>query len=95
MFNLRNIDLIWLLLMAITVINALIAESADTTLLVTAIIATSIAFKGRMVVAQFMELHNANRLIRNFMYAYFYIIPLLVVIVHAFPKEIQELTRLP
>ncbi|PLY16200.1 MAG: thiosulfate reductase [Sedimenticola sp.] len=92
--SLRNIDFIWLVLMIITVLNAVVAETADGSLLITIIIAISIGFKGRMVVQRFMELHNANRFIKNMMNAYFYVIPLLVVIVQAFPDTIANLTRL-
>jgi ABC-type methionine transport system permease subunit len=92
--SLRNIDFIWLVLMIITVLNAVVAETADGSLLITVIIAISIGFKGRMVVQRFMELHNANRFIKNMMNAYFYVIPLLVVIVQAFPDTIANLTRL-
>ncbi|MES9879410.1 MAG: cytochrome C oxidase subunit IV family protein [Sedimenticola sp.] len=93
-FNLRNIDFIWMLLMAVTVINALIAETSDGGLLISVVIAISVAFKGRMVVQRFMELHNANRFIRNMMNAYFYVIPLLIVLVQAYPETIARLTTL-
>ncbi|MEJ1353649.1 MAG: cytochrome C oxidase subunit IV family protein [Candidatus Sedimenticola sp. (ex Thyasira tokunagai)] len=92
--NLRNIDFIWMLLMGITVINALIAETADGGFLVSVVVAISVAFKGRMVVQSFMELHNANRFIRTMMNAYFYVIPLLIVVVQAYPETIAQLTRL-
>ena len=92
--NFRNINLIWLLLMLITINNAIIAETADTTLLITIIIATTTAFKGYMVVDHFMGLHNANRFIRNMMRAYFYVIPLLIVLVQAFPTQIARMTQL-
>ncbi|MCG8428905.1 MAG: cytochrome C oxidase subunit IV family protein [Chromatiales bacterium] len=92
--SLRNIDFIWLVLMGITIINSLIAETADTNLVISVIIAISVAFKGRMVVQHFMELHNANRFLRNMMNLYFYVIPLLIVIVQAFPAEIADITRL-
>ncbi len=90
----RNINLIWLLLMGITINNAIIAETADTTLFITIIIASATAFKGYMVVDHFMELRTANRLIRNMMRAYFYVIPLLIVLVHAFPAQIARMTQL-
>ena len=92
--NFRNIDFIWLLLMAITIINAVISETVDGSLFITIIIAISIGFKGRMVVQRFMELHNANSFIKKMMNAYFYVIPLLIVVVQAFPDTIANLTRL-
>ncbi|NOR52229.1 MAG: thiosulfate reductase [Gammaproteobacteria bacterium] len=90
----RNIDLTWVLLMAITINNAIIAETADTTLLISIVIATATAFKGYMVVEHFMGLRNANRFIRNMMRAYFFVIPLLIVLVQAFPEQIARMTQL-
>lgn len=92
--SMRNINLIWILLMVITINNAIIAETADTTLLISIIIASATAFKGHMVVDHFMGLRNANRFIRNMMRAYFYVIPLLIVLVQAFPEQIARMTQL-
>ena len=90
----RTLGAIWLLLMAITVINALIAETADANLFITLLVAASVALKGRLVVDHFMGLRDANRHMRFWMNAYFYVIPALIVIVDAFPDTIANLTRL-
>ncbi|HIP53002.1 MAG TPA: thiosulfate reductase [Chromatiales bacterium] len=94
MFNKLSIDVIWLSLMALTLISATIAEKADPGLLVTAIIAVIIAFKGLMVVDRFMELATANRKLRFAMRLYFYVIPLLMVLTWLFPETIARLTTL-
>ena len=94
MARLTSIEYLWLLLMAITLGNAVIAESADTNFIVTLLIAVSVAFKGRMVVDHFMELKNANRHIRKAMRLYFYIIPALFVLVYLFPKQLVRMTTL-
>lgn len=90
-----SIDLIWVILMLLTLVSATIAESAQTGLLVTIIIAASVAFKGRMVVDRFMELVNANCYLRNAMRIYFYVIPLMIVLAHAFPDAVASITALP
>jgi hypothetical protein len=92
--TLGRIDFIWLLLMVLTLANALIAESADPSFFFVVVIAISVAIKGRLVVDRFMELTTANRLIRKLMVAYFYVIPSLIILVHAFPDLLAELTKL-
>jgi len=90
----RGIDLIWLLLMLITLASSLLAESDTSNLFLVMVIAASVTFKGRMVIDRFMELENANPLIRSWMNAYFYVIPVLIVMVHAFPGQLAQWTRL-
>ena len=94
MFDKRSVDFIWLVLMALTLLSAAVAESPDQGLILILVIAASIAFKGRMIVDRFMELRNANPLIRNCMRLYFYVIPLLIVLVYLFPDFIAYLTTL-
>ena len=94
MLSNKTINYIWVVLMLLSIGSALIAESADPSKLITIVIALSIAFKGRMVLDRFMELRNANRYIRASMNIYFYVIPLMIVVVHLFPEAIAELTKL-
>lgn len=88
------IDIIWLILMAMTVGTAALAETADPGLLVTLAAAGTVAFKGRMVVDRFMELLNANRWLRDAMRIYFYVVPIMIVLVYLFPDAIVSLTNL-
>lgn len=81
-------------MMAITLINALIAETAEPGLLITLAIATATAIKGRIVVDHFMELKGAHPLIRISMQVYFYVIPGMMVLVYLFPETIADWTRL-
>ncbi|OMH25853.1 cytochrome C oxidase subunit IV family protein [Motiliproteus sp. MSK22-1] len=90
----RILDLIWFVLMAMTLLSALIAESAEPSLLVTAIVALTIGIKGRLVVDRFMELRNANPRIRFAMNLYFYLLPLAILIVWLFPEFLADMTRL-
>ncbi len=90
----KKLNIIWLILMAITVMNAMIAESASTGVAITILIAVSVSFKGHMVIDHFMALKGANRYLRNLMNAYFYIIPTLIIITYLFPESIARWTSL-
>lgn len=90
----NKLNIIWLILMAITVMNAMIAESTHTGMAITVLIAVSVSFKGHMIVDHFMGLKGANRYLRNCMNAYFYVLPSMIVIVYIFPDAIAQLTSL-
>lgn len=90
----KKIDALWVLLMLITLVNALIAETAEPSLIVTLLIATAVAIKGRVVVDHFMELKSAHPLIRISMQVYFYVIPAMMILVYLFPETIARWTQL-
>ena len=90
--NGRHIDLLWLLLMAMTVTNAAIAEQAKPGLMVTLVICLIIVIKARLVIDHFMELKGASPYIYGLMKAYFYLFPLLAVLVWLFPEQLAALT---
>lgn len=90
----KLIDLLWLVLVALTLGGSLLGETAEPGLAVTLIISLTMAFKGRMVVDHFMELKTANRTIRKLMRAYFYVLPLLVVLTSLFGDRLARLTTL-
>ncbi|MEH6470932.1 MAG: cytochrome C oxidase subunit IV family protein [Halopseudomonas sp.] len=92
--NVKVQDGVWLVLMVLTLGNAVIAESADPSLFVTMIIATSVALKGRLVLERFMELRNAHPYIRVSMNLYFFVLPLMIITVYLFPEVIADMTRL-
>ncbi len=94
MFDRRSVDFIWLFLMGLTLLSAAVAESPEQGLLLILVIAVTVAIKGRLIVDRFMELRNANRFLRNSMRIYFYVIPLLIVLVYLFPEIIERLTSL-
>mgnify|MGYP001129760860 CR=1 FL=1 len=94
LLNLGNQNLVWLALMTMTLGSAVIAESAEPSLLVTLAVAVTVALKGRLVVNRFMELNNAHPYIRFSMNFYFYVLPLLMLMVFLFPDTIAEMTRL-
>ncbi|MES9944999.1 MAG: cytochrome C oxidase subunit IV family protein [Candidatus Thiodiazotropha sp.] len=94
MFNPKSVDFIWLVLMGLTLLSAAIAESPDQGLVLILVITFTVAYKGRMIVDHFMELKDANRLLRNSMRVYFYVIPGMIVLVYLFPDLIARLTTL-
>jgi len=87
-------DLVWLALMTMTLASALIAESAEPSLWVTLAIAATVMVKGRLVISRFMELHNAHAYVRFSMNFYFYVLPLMILIVYLFSEFIADLTRM-
>lgn len=90
----KKIDALWVLLMLITLVNAVIAETAEPSLIVTLLIASAVAIKGRVVVDHFMELKSAHPLIRISMQVYFYVIPAMMILVYLFPETIARWTQL-
>lgn len=92
--NERQVDIIWLLLMAMTIASALIAEQAEPGLMITIIISLIIVIKARLVIDYFMELKGASPYIYHLMNAYFYLFPLIAVLVWLFPEQLAALTQL-
>ncbi len=94
MSSYKILDYVWLALMVMTLASAFLAESAEPSLLVTLLIAVTIGLKGRLVVDRFMELKNAHPYIRFAMNFYFYMLPLVILLVFLFPEFIADITRL-
>ncbi|MBU1690901.1 MAG: cytochrome C oxidase subunit IV family protein [Gammaproteobacteria bacterium] len=90
----RLIDLLWLLLVALTLAGSYLGETTEPGLAITLIIALTVAIKGRIIVDHFMELKTANRMIRNLMRAYFYVLPLVIVLTTLFGDWLARLTTL-
>ncbi len=92
--TLNALDFSWLLLMIITSANALVAETAQPSLAITALICGSIAYKGRRIMDYFMELNHANSTIQFFMRSYFHVFPALIFLSDLFAEELAQLTTL-
>jgi len=90
----NKLDATWAILMIVTLLNALVAETAEPSYLITAIICFSIAYKGRLVIDHFMELTQANDTIRNLVRSYFYFFPMLVLLTDIFSEQLAAITRL-
>ena len=92
--SISALDFSWLLLMIITTANALVAETAEPSLAITALICGSIAYKGRRIMDYFMELNHANSTIQFFMRSYFHVFPALIFLTELFAEELAALTTL-
>ena len=92
--HIRHVDIIWVLLMAMTVASAAIAEQAEPGLMMTIIICLIIVIKARLVIDHFMELKSASPYIYHLMNAYFYLFPFIAVLVWLFPEQLAELTQI-
>lgn len=92
--KLNALDISWVILMLITSFNALVAETAEPGLIITAIICFSIAYKGRRIMDYFMELKHANTTIQKLMRGYFYVFPALIFLTDLFSEELAALTAL-
>jgi hypothetical protein len=90
----RRLDLVWLLLVGLTLGGAFLGEAAESGFWVTVLIAAIMAFKGRLVIDHFMELADANRTIRRMVRLYGIAIPLLLVLTYVFGSQIASLTGL-
>ncbi len=90
--KLNKLDITWLILLVITMLNALVAETAEPHLVITTIICFSIAYKGRRIIDYFMELNQANQTIRRLMHGYFYIFPALIFLTDVFSEQLAALT---
>lgn len=93
-FTVNTLDISWILLMIITSANAFIAETAEPSLAITALICGSIAYKGRRIMDYFMELNHANSTIQFFMRSYFHVFPALIFLSDLFSEELAQLTTL-
>lgn len=88
------VDRLWLLLIALTLFSAYMAERDTQGFNSILILALVLAIKGRIIVDYFMELKSAHRLVRTLMRVYYYVIPLMIIAVYLFPDQIAQWTRL-
>jgi hypothetical protein len=89
----RHLDYLWLFLIALTIINAAIAEQAEPSVLITLIICSIIILKARLVIDNFMELTGAHPYIYYAMNAYFYVFPITAALVWLYPEKLVALTQ--
>ena len=94
MFNRRILMLVWLMLLAITLGNAFLAESADPSSWVVLIVCAGAALKGKLVIDRLMGLAGTERAVHWSMLSYFYLLPPVIAIAWLFPDVIERLTTL-
>jgi len=92
--HIKLIDMLWLVLIGLTLFSAYMAERAEPGFIGVTIMAAVLAIKGRIIVDHFMELKDAHKLLRTLMRVYFYVIPALIIIVFLFPEQIAKWTSL-
>lgn len=92
--QIKIINTLWVILIALTLFSAYMAERATPGLTSVCIMAIVLAIKGRIIVDYFMELKEAHIILRGLMRIYFYVIPALIILVYLFPEEIAKWTVL-
>jgi len=90
----RRLDLVWALLIGLTLGGAALAETSASGFWVTLVIAAIMALKGRLVIDHFMELADASPTIRTMVRLYGIVIPLLLILTYVFGPQIAPLTSL-
>ncbi len=90
----KKINYLWLFLIALTLFSAFMAEKNYAGLFSILIMAFVLAIKGRIIVDHFMELKHSHKILRTLMQIYFYVIPLLIILVYFFPEQIAKWTTL-
>ncbi len=91
MTHTKTINYLWILLIALTLFSAYMAERGTPGFYSVAIV---LAVKGRIIVDHFMELKEAHIVLRMLMRVYFYVIPALIILVYLFPEKIASWTTL-
>ena len=90
----RSLDLVWILLIALTLGGVAIGEGAEPGFWITVIVAVITTFKGRMVIDYFMEVGDAHSAIRRLVRVYGFLVPLLMILTYLFGPQIAKLTSL-
>lgn len=85
---------IWLLLVALTLAGAWLAETGHAGWPLTLVVAGLIAVKGRMVIDHYMEITGANPRIRAVLHGFVTLLPLLVIFSHGWSDVIKRMTTL-
>lgn len=90
----KHLNWLWVVLVGLTLLNALIAERAEPGLVITLVVAVMIVVKTRLIIDHFMELTEASPYIYHLITAYFYVFSLLAVVVWLFPEQVASWTTL-
>ena len=88
--NIRLVNLLWLILIGLTLFSAFMAEQDQQGAFSVLIIAVALGIKGRIIVDYYMELKNAHPLLRVLMRAYYYVIPAMIMGVYLYPEQIAR-----
>ncbi|MES9846372.1 MAG: cytochrome C oxidase subunit IV family protein [Candidatus Sedimenticola sp. PURPLELP] len=94
MSQVKLLNILWVLLLVLTVGGAWLGESSGPGTGVALFVIITMALKGRLIIDHFMELNSANVTIRRLMRAYFYVLPLCVLLTYFFGDWLAGLTTL-
>lgn len=94
MTHIQLINTLWIVLVALTLFSAYMAEQDKPGLASILIMSLVLAIKGRIIVDHFMELKDSHVVLRTLMRVYFYVIPALIILVYFFPEQIAKWTVL-
>ncbi len=94
MSHIKRINILWLVLIVLTLFSTYMAEQATPGLNSVMIMALVLAIKGRIIVDYFMELKDSHVILRTLMQVYFYVIPAMIILVFLFPEKIALWTEL-
>ena len=83
---------IWLMLIGLTLVGIFFAETGRAGWLLTITVVILIVLKGNFVIDYYMDMRSANQRIRNVLRFFIIIIPILVILVHAWGDEIRRMT---
>ena len=83
---------IWMLLLGLTLAGAWLAETGKAGWPLTLVVAGLIALKSRLVIDHYMEMTTANVRIRQVLYAFATIVPLLVMISYGWGDVLRRIT---
>ena len=84
--SIKVLNVVWLFVMAVTLLAAFIAESAEPGVWIVLALAATTSLKGHLVIDYFMGMQYENQRLRRIMKAYFIVIPLAAVVVYLFPE---------
>jgi cytochrome c oxidase subunit IV len=86
--------LVWLILIVLTILSMIIAESGNPSGYMILLICAVFAAKGQLVIDHFMGMLSANRSARVLMLLYFYMLAPLIGLAFLFPEILKHITTL-
>ncbi len=90
----KQLTIIWAVLMALTLLSALVAEQNVSSMLMVILICFSFAIKGALVAERLMGLWCSVGAVRWLMLGYFIVLPLFIGLAVLFPGVIERITTL-
>ena len=89
-----NAEKVWLLLIALTIVGALLGETGNAGWPLTLTVVALIFVKGSIVIDYYMEMRSASQRMRNILRLFITLVPMLVIISFIWGEEIRQLTQL-